>query len=398
MARKICLITGSRAEYGHLRWLAREIADDPDLRLQWLVTGSHLMERFGLTYREIEEDGFVIDEKVEMALADDSAGAIARSLGEGAIGVSGALERLSPDIVVILGDRYEMLAAASAALVLGLPVAHLHGGEVTEGAFDDAIRHAITKMAHLHFVAAEPYRRRVIQLGEPPDRVHHVGAPGLDNIDNLDLLDLGSLEGLLGFRLGAGYFLVTYHPVTLQSGDPATPAREMLTALDAFPERKILFTGVNADPGHDAIGRAIAGYARANPERALVRASLGTAVYLSAMKHAAGVIGNSSSGLVEAPALRVPTVNIGDRQKGRLRAPSVIDCTETAHSIRQAIERALEPSFPGVLEDAVCPYGSGGASARIKKLLKSTPLDDLTWKRFHDVDDVDSARKTACNA
>lgn len=395
MARKICLITGSRAEYGHLCWLAREIADDPDLRLQWLVTGSHLVERFGLTCREIEDDGFVIDEKVEMPLADDSAGAIARSLGEGVIGMSDALGRLSPDIVVILGDRYEMLAAASAALLLGLPIAHLHGGEVTEGAFDDAIRHAITKMAHLHFVAAETYRQRVIQLGEQPDRVHHVGAPGLDNIDNLDLLDLGSLEGLLGFRLGAGYFLVTYHPVTLQSGDPAAPAREMLTALDAFPERNILFTGVNADPGHDAIARAITDYARANPERVLLRASLGAAIYLSAMKHAAAVIGTSSSGLIEAPALRVPAVNIGDRQKGRLRAPSVIDCKETAVSIRQAIERALEPSFPGVLEDTACPYGSGGASPKIKKLLKNALLENFTWKRFHD---VDSAPKTACDA
>ena len=395
MARNICLVTGSRAEYGHLRWLAREIADDPDLRLQWLVTGSHLLERFGLTYREIEDDGFVIDVKVEMPLADDSAGAIVRTLGEGVVGMSDALERLSPDIVVILGDRYEMLGAASAALLLGFPIAHAHGGEVTEGAFDDAIRHAITKMAHLHFVATETYRRRVIQLGEQPDRVHHVGAPGLDNIDNLDLLDLGSLEGLLGFRLGAGYFLVTYHPVTLQSGDPAAPAREMLAALEAFPERNILFTGVNADPGRNAIARVITDHARANPKRALVRASLGAAVYLSAMKHAAAVIGNSSSGLIEAPALRIPTVNIGDRQKGRLRAPSVIDCTETTVSIRQAIERALEPSFSGVLKNMISPYGNGGASPKIKKLLKSVPLEDLTWKQFHD---VDVAPRATCNA
>ena len=395
MARKICLVTGSRAEYGHLRWLAQEIADDPDLRLQWLVTGSHLMERFGLTHQEIEDDGFVIDVKVEMPLDDDSAGAIVRSLGEGVIGMSDALERLTPDIVVILGDRYEMLGAASAALLLGLPIAHVHGGEVTEGAFDDAIRHAITKMAHLHFVATETYRRRVIQLGEQPDRVHHVGAPGLDNIDNLDLLDLGSLEELLGFRLGAGYFLVTYHPVTLRSGDPAAPAREMLAALDAFPERNILFTGVNADPGHDAIAGAIGDYARANPERALVRASLCETAYLSAMKHAAAVIGNSSSGVIEAPALRTPTVNIGDRQKGRLSAPSVIDCEETAASIRQAIERALEPSFTKALKNMISPYGAAGASTKIKKLLKSASLDGLTWKRFHE---VDMARGTACDA
>lgn len=385
MARKICLVTGSRAEYGHLRWLAREIADDSNLVLQWLVSGSHFTERLGLTYREIEADGFVINERVEITLADDGSGAIARSMGESIIGISGAIGRLAPDILVILGDRYEMLAAVAAALVLGVPVAHLHGGETTEGAFDESIRHAITKMAHIHFVAAEPYRRRVIQLGEQPNCVHNVGAPGLDNVANLEPMDLGALKCLVSARLEKGIFLVTYHPMTLGSGDPAAPARQMLSALDIFSDHRVLITGVNADPGFDEIASVLHEYAENNPKRVVLRASLGESGYLGAMSHAAVVIGNSSSGLIEAPALGVPSVNIGDRQKGRLRAPSVIDCVESREAISEAIRRALDPTFRAGLEGMSPPYGQGGASRKIKELLKSVPLDGLTRKRFHDI-------------
>ncbi len=385
MTRRISLITGSRAEYGHLRWLAREIAEDTELELQWLVTGSHLCERFGLTYREIEADGFTIDERVDMPITDDSTRAVLHSMGHGLAGMADALQRLSPDIVVIVGDRYEMLVAAEAALVLRLPIAHLHGGETTEGAFDEAIRHAITKMAHLHFVAAEPYRRRVIQLGEDPHRVHHVGAPGLDNIDKLELLNLPALENAVGFRLGKEFFLVTYHPVTLAGDGGAAPAGEMLAAFDAFPERQVLITGVNADPGFDAIASACDTYAKTNPERAAVRDSLGETAYLSAMKQAAVVVGNSSSGIIQAPAIGVPTVNIGDRQKGRLRAASVIDCGETRDAIEAAIRRALDPAFRASLADMESPNGRGGASRRIKYVLKNAPLDGIIQKQFHDM-------------
>ena len=393
MSRKICLITGSRAEYGHLRRLAREIVDDPELQLQWLITGTHLSERFGLTHQEIENDGFVIDETVEMSPSDDSTTSIAKSVGKGIAGMTNALERLDADILVILGDRYEMLAAASTALILGIPIAHVHGGEVTEGAFDDAIRHAITKMAHLHFVAAEPYRRRVIQMGEDPQRVFTVGAPGLDDLLSGTSLDGRALEHHLDFPIGEGFFLVTYHPATLESGDAARPAREMLAALDAFPDRKVLITGVNADPGHDAIAQAMTDYAAASPERVAARASLGETAYISAMRLSTVVIGNSSSGIIEAPALGKPTVNIGDRQKGRLRAPSVIDCAPDRQSIRDAVGRALEPDFRDALNEMTSHYGRGGASRKIKDRLKRTPLEGLTRKRFHDLPQIE---KTAC--
>lgn len=385
MTRRICLITGSRAEYGHLRCLAREIADDPDLTLQWLVTGTHFSKRFGMTHREIEADGFVIDERVEVPFGDDSAGGAVRFMGESMIGISAALERLAPDTLVILGDRYEMLASAAAALVLGVPISHLHGGETTEAAFDESIRHAITKMAHMHFVAAEPYRRRVIQLGEQPDSVHNVGAPGLDNVANMKAIDSASLQDLLGAGIDDGFFLVTYHPVTLGTGDPAGPVREMLAAFDAFPDRGVLMTGVNADPGFHAIASALHDYAEARDTRVVLRPSLGETAYLGAMSRAAVVVGNSSSGIVEAPALGVPSVNIGDRQKGRLRTASVIDCGESQDDIRDAIERALDPVFRAGLEFMSLPYGRGGASRKIKELLKCVPLNGLMRKRFYDL-------------
>lgn len=389
--RTICVVTGSRAEYGHLFWLLREIEDDPDLQLRLVVTGAHLAPRFGLTHRAIEEDGFTIDATVDMHLAGDTPTAVATSMGRGTIGLAEALARIKPHIVVLLGDRYETLSAAQAAMVLRIPIAHIHGGERTEGAMDEAIRHAVTKMAHLHFVSAEPYRRRVIQLGEAPERVFTVGAPGLDHIDRLELLDLEALEKFLGFDLGERYFVVTYHPATLSDADPGVGVGELLAAVDDFADHRIVITGVNADPGHERVRKPMADFADRQPDRVALRTSLGHVGYLSAVKHCRAVIGNSSSGLIEAPALKVPTVNIGDRQRGRLRGPSVVDCAEMRDAITTAIRTVLHPSFADTAWAAPGPYAAGGASRRIKTVLKDFPLAGIQVKRFHDLPEVDCA-------
>ena len=383
--RKICIITGSRAEYGLLFWLIKEIQDDPHLVLQLIATGMHLSPEFGLTFRKIEEDGFRIDECVEMLLSSDTATGIAKSLGLGTMGFADALHRLRPDIIVVLGDRYEIFAAVQAAMVEKIPIAHIHGGETTEGAIDEAIRHAITKMAHFHFTAAETYRRRVIQMGESPLRVKNYGAPGLDNLSKLDLLDKGRLEDAIAFTLGHLSFLVTYHPATLGQEKPDRALRALLRALDRFPQARIIFTKANADTAGRLLNRLIDAFAEENVSRVRVFTSMGTHLYLSAMKHVDLVIGNSSSGLLEAPALRKPTVNVGDRQKGRIRAESVIDCDEKEDSIVSAIETALSPGFKMVLEKVVSPYGAGDASFRIKEFLKKAPLENLLQKRFHDL-------------
>jgi len=383
--RKVCVITGSRAEYGILYWLMREIVDDPALELQFIVTGTHLASGFGDTLAAIVDDGFRIDAKVDIHPDDDTPAGVSRSLGLCVGGMADAFARLRPDIVIVQGDRYEMLGAAAAAVIARIPIAHIHGGELTEGAIDDAFRHAITKMAHYHFVSAEPYRARVIQLGEQPERVFTVGAPGIDNIGNLDLLHLDALARDLGIALDGPYFLVTYHPVTLSGTDPAQAIGELLAALDEFPDCPAIITGVNADPGHDAIARAIAAYAAENPARVSYHASLGQLRYLSAMKHAACVLGNSSSGIVEAPAMKVPTVNVGARQRGRVRAASVIDCDETRGGIAAALAQALSPAFREALPATDSPYGHGGASKRIKDLLATLTLDGIAMKTFHDL-------------
>ena len=385
-ARRICVITGSRAEYGLLHWVMREIADDPALCLQIIATHTHLAPAFGMTVREIEADGFTVDEKIETQLASDTPVAIAKSMGLATIGVAEALARLDPDIVVVLGDRYELLAAAQAAMVARIPIAHVHGGEASEGQIDEAIRHAITKMAQLHFVAAEAYRQRVIQLGEAPDRVFNFGAPGLDSLHRLELLDRAALAEALEFDLGDRFLLVTYHPVTLSARPPGEAAAALLETLDGFPDAKVVFTGANADTAGREIARAIDDYVARAPARARGFASLGRRRYLSALDHCAAAIGNSSSGLHEAPSLKTATVNIGERQRGRLRAASVIDCAEDAGAIRAAIDHALSPSFQAGLAAVVSPYGDDGqASRRIKETLKTFSLDGILFKRFHDL-------------
>lgn len=383
--RKICVVTGTRAEYGLLYWLMKEIQADSDLELQVVVTGMHLSPEFGLTYKVIEDDGFRIDVKVEMLLSSDTPVGIGKSIGLATIGFTDAIDRLDPDIIVLLGDRFEILAAAQAALVARKVVAHIHGGETTEGVIDEAIRHAVTKMAQLHFVAAEPYRQRVIQLGECPERVFNFGAVGLDNVRNLKLLGRQELEHAINFSLGEKSFLVTYHPVTLCNDSPEIPMRELLKALDRFPEARIIITKPNADTNDRVICRMIDEWAASQSGRIFVATSLGQLRYLSAIRHVNAVIGNSSSGLTEVPTFKKPTINIGVRQAGRLKAASVIDCDEESVSIEDAINRALSRPFQESLAAVVSPYGDDNASVRIKTVLKNTVLDGLLMKKFYDL-------------
>jgi UDP-hydrolysing UDP-N-acetyl-D-glucosamine 2-epimerase len=384
--RKICVVTGTRAEYGLLYWLMREIQEDPELELQIIATGMHLSPEFGLTFREIEQDGFCINEKVEMLLSSDTPVSIAKSIGLGVIGFADALERLTPDILVVLGDRFEILAAAQAALVARIPIAHIHGGECTEGVIDEAIRHSITKMSHLHFVAAEQYRNRVIQLGEKPDHVFNFGAIGLDHIQRLELLDREKFEESINFHLGNPTFLVTYHPVTLEKRTTERNVIELLKALENFPEAQILFTKANADTEGRVINQLLEEFVHKNKERSKLFSSLGQLRYLSALKHVDVVIGNSSSGIIEAPLFKKATVNIGDRQKGRLKAKSIIDCGENAEEITNAIQKALSREFQKGLQQVTSLYGYGGTSKKIKEILKNVNLHNIIKKKFYDLD------------
>jgi len=385
MPRKLAVITGSRAEYGLLYWLLQEIQTDTALTLQLVVTGMHLSPEFGLTYRSIEQDGFHIAAKVEMLLSSDTPIGIAKSIGLGIISFADALANLKPDIVVVLGDRYEIFAAVQAAMALNIPVAHLHGGETTEGAMDEAIRHSITKMSHLHFVAADAYRQRVIQLGESPERVFNVGGVALDNLKRLNLLNHEQFETALNFKLAPLNFLVTYHPVTLSQTSAKISVQALLDALDAFPQANIIFTKANADAGGRIINQLLEEYAAAQPERIYLTTSLGQLKYLSAIQLVDVVIGNSSSGLIEVPVLHKPTVNIGERQQGRLKAASVIDCSEETSAIKHAINYALSAEFQIQLPSVVSLYGQAGASLKIKEVLKNYNLHDILMKKFYDL-------------
>lgn len=384
--RRIAVVTGTRAEYGLLSGVLARLAGDPRVALEVVVTGAHLSPRFGRTVETIRADGFAIAAEVPCLAAGDRPLDVARAVGAGTAGLAEAFDRLRPDLVVVLGDRYEILAAAQAALLLGIPLAHLHGGEVTQGAIDDSIRHAVTKMASLHCVAADACRDRVIQLGEDPARVFVTGAPGVEQALTLPRPGLDELNQALGLPLADPLLLVTYHPVTRRPGDEERAARALTGALDRFPAARVVITGVNADAGHAAITRVMEDWVAVNPHRASLHASLGQRRYFGVMARAAAVIGNSSSGLIEAPALGVPTVDLGDRQQGRPRAASVIACEETAEAIAAALTRALEPAFRTAAAVAQPPYGRGtGTAAAIAGILATHPLAGLTQKPFHDL-------------
>ena len=384
MRRNVCVISGTRAEYGLLRWLMQDIEAEPSLNLQLIVTGMHLSPEFGSTYREIEADGFSIDRKVEIISSADNEVGIARSMGVALQGIADALDQLAPDLVVVLGDRYEIFSAVAAALVARIPVAHLHGGELTEGAFDDALRHSITKMSHLHFVAAQEYYNRVVQLGEDPGRVFLVGGMGVDSIKRLTLLGREQLEDAIDFRFGERNLLVTFHPATLEQQSASEQLRELLDALDDIPETHLIFTLPNSDTGWRELVVMIKDYVASRPT-ACLHSSLGQLRYLSCVAQVDGVVGNSSSGLTEVPSFNTGTVNIGSRQEGRLQAASVINCEPNRRAIGEAIQHLYSEEFQVILSGLENPYGDGGASERIVEIIKEFPLQGLTKKTFHDL-------------
>jgi len=382
--RKICIITGTRAEYGILYNLIKLIEEDPDLDLQLVVTGMHLSSQFGFTKNEIVEDGFQIAKEVDVLLSSGTKSAVAKSIGLASIQFSEVLSDLDPDIIVVLGDRFEIFAAVQSALILNIPVAHIHGGELTEGLIDEAIRHSITKMSHIHFTSTEVYRNRVIQLGEDPSRVFNFGAPGLDNIRNLKLLAKDELLETLGINLKGRIFLITYHPVTLKRSQEED-FLELLNALNTYPDDTLIFTMPNSDPDSRIISQLIESFV-AKHHNAHLFTSLGRLKYLSTVAISSIVIGNSSSGLIEVPSLGVPTINIGARQQGREAGASVIHCTNSEKGIRKSIEVALEGSFMNKSSQDILIYGDGYTSLKILEKLKSIKLDNILIKNFYDVD------------
>ena len=385
MTRRICVVTGSRADYGLLRWVMKRTQDDPELNLQLVATGMHLSPEFGLTYQALEQDGFRIDRKIEMLMSSDSSIGITKSMGLGLIGFAEAFAELKPDLVVVLGDRYEIFSAATAALIANIPIAHLHGGEITEGSFDESLRHAITKMSSFHFVAAEEYRKRVIQLGERPEHVFLVGGLGIESINRIPLLSRQELENSLGFKFGQKNLLITFHPSTLDSSAGAHQMRELLASLEALKNTKLIFTMPNADTNGRELMHQVQQFVAQFPEKSQAFTSLGQLRYLSCIAQVDGVVGNSSSGLLEVPTFKKGTINIGHRQKGRLQAASVINCESTQTSISNALNRLFSPAFQAQLSDVINPYGDGNASEKIMDTLKGLSFSGVAQKSFYDL-------------
>ncbi|WP_071149719.1 UDP-N-acetylglucosamine 2-epimerase [Bacteroides ndongoniae] len=383
--RKICIVTGSRAEYGLLSGLMHAINDEPTLQLQIIATNMHLSPEFGLTYKEIEHDGFHIDKKVQMLLSSDTPNATTKSVGLAAIGFADAYEDLQPDLIVVLGDRFEILAAVTAALFFKIPVAHLHGGEITEGAYDDCIRHAITKMSHLHFTSTEVYRQRVIQMGEQPDRVYYVGAIGVENIKKVALLSQKLLEESIHFVLGDKSLLVTYHPVTLENNTASVQCQNLLDALDDFSDYKVIFTLPNSDTDGRIIIQMINEYVSQHSDRCMSIPSLGLKRYLSALQYVTAVVGNSSSGIIEVPSFGIPTLNIGNRQKGRIAAPSVINCGTSKQNIIDGLNKVLSNEQRSIAKDCLNPYDKENTIEYIIEVLKNVPLRHLINKSFYNL-------------
>jgi len=382
---KIGVITGSRAEYGLLYWVLKGLQIDQDFELQLIVTGMHLAPEYGYTFKEIEKDGFKIDKKIEILLSSDSSVGVSKSMGLAQISFSEVFEELKPNIILILGDRYEIFSAASAAMIANIPIAHCHGGETTEGAYDEAIRHCLTKMSHIHFTSTENYRNRVIQLGEQPERVFNVGALGIESINKLKLLSKKELEKKLNINFKKKIALITFHPPTLENNTAEEQINELLLALNKLENTTLIFTKANADNKGKAINKLLEEFVGLQPEKAKLFDNLGQLNYLSCLKHFDVVIGNSSSGLLEAPSFGIPTVNIGDRQKGRIKAKSIIDCKPEEKDISQAIEKALSSDFCDFSKKCSNPYGNGNSSEKIITSIKKFNLDNISKKKFHDI-------------
>ncbi|MBT5935160.1 UDP-N-acetylglucosamine 2-epimerase [Sulfurimonas sp.] len=382
--RKVCVVTGTRAEYGLLYWLMKEIEADDELELQIIATGMHLSPEFGLTYKEIEKD-FRIDKKIEMLLSSDTSVGISKSMGLAQISFAEAYEELQPDILVVLGDRYEIFSAVSSAMIARIPIAHLHGGETTEGAFDESIRHSITKMSHLHFTATDEYKNRVIQLGEHPNSVYNVGGLGIDNIKKLKLLSREEFEKSIDFKLNKKNTIVTFHPVTLENSTVSVQFQNLLDAIDELEDTNIIFTKANSDTDGRVVNGMIDDYVRVNGDKSIAFTSLGQLRYLSALQYVDVMVGNSSSGLIEAPSFKIGTLNIGDRQKGRIMADSVINTKPDKQSIRNAFEKMYSQEFIKTLQEVDNPYGNGGASKKIKNIIKNAKLENILKKTFYNI-------------
>ena len=383
--KKICVVTGTRAEYGLLYWLMKGIEADDKLDLQIIATGMHLSPEFGLTYQEIEKD-FKIDKKIEMMLSSDTAVGISKSMGLAQISFAEAYEQLQSDLLLVLGDRYEIFSAVSAAMITQIPIAHLHGGETTEGAFDESIRHSITKMSHLHFVATEEYKNRVIQLGEHPSRVFNVGGMGIENIKKLPLLSKEEFEKSIDFKLAKKNIIISFHPVTLEKSTAKKQFQALLDAIDTLQDTNIIFTKANTDTDGRIINYMIDEYVNKNSEKSIGFTSLGQLRYLSALQYVDAMVGNSSSGLAEAPSFKIGTINIGDRQKGRIMADSVIDCEPSKDEILNAFDKLYSDDFKNILRVTTNPYGDGCASHKIIDEVKSISLSQLLKNTFYGIE------------
>jgi len=383
--KKICVVTGTRAEFGLLYWLIKGIQDDADLDLQLIATGMHLSPEFGLTYKEIENAGFQIDYKVDMLLSGDTPSSISKSTGLGTIGFADAFESLKPDSIIVLGDRFELLAASAAALFANIPIIHIHGGETTIGAFDEAIRHSITKMAVLHFVGTDNYKKRVIQLGENPERVFNVGGMGIENIRRLELLSKDSLEKRINFSFGPKNLLITYHPVTKESKTSRNAFSDLLLCFEGLKDTKLIFTKANSDTDGRIINQMIDEYVEKNPVNSIAFTSMGQLNYLSTMQYVDAVVGNSSSGILESPSFNIGTINIGDRQRGRIMSESIINCKPNRKSIATALRKLYSAKFRKTLISARNPYDNGLPSAKIIKILKAVDCEQYLKKEFYDL-------------
>jgi UDP-N-acetylglucosamine 2-epimerase (non-hydrolysing)/GDP/UDP-N,N'-diacetylbacillosamine 2-epimerase (hydrolysing) len=383
--RKIAVFTGSRADYGILYWLLKELDDSNDIELQLFVGGTHLSSEFGHTLTEIINDGFSILEKFRYFPHDDSTVGIAKLAAHTLVCASEAIAKNQPELMVVIGDRYETFSVAQAAMLSQVPIVHIHGGELTSGAIDDSMRHAITKMSHLHFATTKSYKQRIIQLGEQPKNVFNFGAPGLDNIDKLILFSASELSKTLKFDLTSSYFVVTFHPETLSSDGGVATLKNLFKALDNFAKYKLLITYPNADACGHKLVKMCQKYQKAQPDRVLLVKSLGQLRYLSSIKHCSAVIGNSSSGIIEAPSFQVPTVNIGERQQGRVCSSSVITCQGAKSDIDEAISRAVSLMFVNICQSTVNPYGSSGVAKNIVNKLVSISLENLHKKQFYDL-------------